>query len=438
MSDKKMAGMTRDLDLFKPAVEEKSIAETRYEIVTTNNPLPSSDVNTPLQFRIAPSTDNYIDLANTMLELELKIQYTAPKDEDRPIPSTAKLALTNNVLMSLFSGLEVSLNNKTIVTNNNCLPWTAFLDVLSKYGPDARSSWLTVSGYNDEAPIEALTDVNKGRLKQFYNSKTGRYIGRIQHPFFRIEKLLVPGVEILITLYRNNADFLIMGEVESGKPHPKFTITFERAYLHLSKKKLFDHIGSYFDRILYKTPAVYEFNDVVVKPIIVPANVLAIDALINDGQLPTKIDIIQVNQAAVAGSLYTNPLFMNYYHLKYLAIEKNGQLLKAPYQVDFKDGNYLRPYLDYFRNSGCGLNDAGMSLITYEAYKNSYMIMTFNLTHFDECDNTLKPLAETGSLRLKVLYDSKKSAMPDSLIIMCLLTFPRDFAIDAHRGVTRN
>lgn len=422
---------TTDLDLFSDPPEERSVAESRVEILSANIPLPNDDVSTALEFRIPNAPDWFTDLSPTLLELHMKIQYATEKEAEKGIPKTKQIGLVPNALMSMFSGITLYWNNQLVFQSNNCLPWAAYLDVLSSYSYDKRKSWLSASGWYDGG-LDGLSPQLLETFKPFYENGTGRYIGPIQMDFFKVRKYVIPGVEMVVRLFRQDPKCFLMYAVDPAKPE-SFKVVIERAYLHVRRIKLHDTSLAAIEKRLLSTPAMYSFTETVLKPIIVPENVTSLDVNLYDGVLPVRLDIVQLRQSDFSGPILNNPFrFMNYL-IKSVTLEKNGVLVTPPYQCDFKSGNYVRMFLDYFKNSGCTLDSAGMSEISFANYAEHYMIVSYNLERFDECASTLKPSSELGNLRLKIEYDSGDQAMVRPLAVLCLMKFNRAVKLNAQR-----
>jgi hypothetical protein len=266
----------------------------------------------------------------------------------------------------------------------------------------------------------------------FYENGTGRFIGPIQLDFFKMRKYVIPNVEMVVQLFRRDPKAFILYRLDPTKVE-NFKVVVERAYLHVKRVKLHDASLAAVEQRLLSAPALYNFNDTFMKPIIVPENVMSVDVNILDGLLPSRLEIVHLMQRDFTGPLMNNPFNFSNYQMKNVTLEKNGMLVSAPYQCDFNNNNYVRMFLDYFKNSGCSLDSAGMSEISYENYANYYTIMSFNLERFDECGSTLKSTGETGSLRLKIEYDSNTAIVTRPLVILCLLRFNRTIKLNAQR-----
>lgn len=426
----KKSTTTTDLDIFTPAPEETSVAESRIEIVSVNVPLPNDDVNTPLEFRLPSTTDWYTDFSPAILEIYMKIQYAGQQDPN--IPRVKEIGLVNNILMTMFSGLSVFWNNQQVIQNNNCLPWSAYLDVLAQYPYDARKSWLSASGWYDGG-LGGVTAQAMKAFQPFYDSGTGRFIGPIQMDFFRMRKYIIPGVEMMLRFYRQDPNFYIINMKDPTK-NESFKVVIERAYLHVRRIKLFEGSHMVIEKRLLTTPAIYEFFDTTMKPIIVPENIFSIDVTLHEGILPSRLDIIQMSQADFTGPATNSPFAFQHADMRSVTLEKNGQIVAPPYQCDFAKSNYARMFLDYFKNSGCSLDKAGMSEISYDKFKAGYTIMSFNLERFDECTSNIQPMTDYGSLRLKIEYDAASAAVSlRPLVILCLFKFKRAVKLNAQR-----
>lgn len=430
-----MITATEDLNIFGESPEEQSIASVLNEIIPVNIPTPNSEIQTPLCFHVSALPDVFTDFSPTILQLSLKIEYDKEKDEEKKIPRTAEIGLINNALMSMFSGIEVSWNNQLIFGNNFCLPWTSYLDVLASYPYDVRKSRLSAGGWYDGG-LGGLTPECKATFNRFYDSNVSDLIGVIELDWFKIRKYVPPNVETVIKLFRRPPNCWILQKGSTAMPRgEKLKVTIQSAYLHVKRVRLHDNAAAIMEKKLLSSPALYEFTEVVLRPIIVPEKVYSIDTQIHEGILPCKIDIVQILQSELNGPIQNNPFQFGHYFIKNLSLEKNGVPVVPPYKTDFSNSNYARMYLDYFRSIGCNLDRAGMSEINYSNYTQGYTIISFNLTKFDECNSTLKQPNEQGSIRLKIEYENKGATDTRPIVIMCLMRFNRQVALDHNKTV---
>lgn len=423
--------VTTDLDLFGELQEETAVLESREEYIVPQIPIPNSTPGTPLEFKINASQDLYIDMANTILECNFKITFTGGGG----VESTENVAAVNNFLNSAFSGVMVTMNGTTVVPCNGVHAWSAYLDVLTKFPSEAAESYLELAGYVPEKPSDALTEAAKARFTTFNSNGLGKYTGPILAPFFRNRKWILPRVETTITLFRNKPEFMLLYKqataAENGVTSAKsFVVSIEKAVLWVTRKRLHGYAHKAIETALYKTPAIYNFEEITVRMMIVSKDTFSIDAsLIDGGPLPKRIDIIQVGQQAATGSLSYNPLNMASFGLTMVTLEKDGQVHES-YNMDTQ-----RPYLQLFRHNGCLLQEVGNMALNYADWSDSHTILRFNLTQYPvEAELKIKPII--GTLRLKMQWDQKR-VRGDAIVVLAMLIYDRRMLIDHQRCVSR-
>ena len=86
----------------------------------------------PIEFLIPGSGDDYLDLANTMLHVQVKVTRANGDGLDLVDP----VGPVNNWLHSLFSQVDVSLNGTLVIPSTNM--YRAYIETLLSYGTDAK------------------------------------------------------------------------------------------------------------------------------------------------------------------------------------------------------------------------------------------------------------------------------------------------------------
>ena len=93
----------------------------------------------PLEFRIsAANTLDYLHLGGSRLYVKLKVT----KADGNSLDASSKVGPVNLFLQSLFSTVEVTLQNKVTLTCTSN-PYRAMIQTLLDYGYDADNSQLT-------------------------------------------------------------------------------------------------------------------------------------------------------------------------------------------------------------------------------------------------------------------------------------------------------
>ena len=93
----------------------------------------------PYEFAVSGAGKDYIDLFKTYLFVEAQIVNTDGSDLD---PDT-DVGPVNLWMHSLFSDVNVSLNEKLVSPPSSMYPYRAYIETLLSYEPAAKESQLT-------------------------------------------------------------------------------------------------------------------------------------------------------------------------------------------------------------------------------------------------------------------------------------------------------
>ena len=97
--------------------------------------------DSPIKFEINGNGVDYIDLANTMLYVRVKIMRMNGNNTAKDTP----VGPVNLFLHSLFSQVDISINGTQVTTSTNTYPYRAMIETLLSYGDDTKNSQLTCS-----------------------------------------------------------------------------------------------------------------------------------------------------------------------------------------------------------------------------------------------------------------------------------------------------
>ena len=85
---------------------------------------------------LSGSGEDYIDLNNTLLEVKTCIKTT----NDSPVDAAVAVAPINNTLHSLFSQIDVYLNDVNVASATTTYPYRANIETHLNYGTDAKKN----------------------------------------------------------------------------------------------------------------------------------------------------------------------------------------------------------------------------------------------------------------------------------------------------------
>ena len=149
-------GVKSELDLFAVPPTQRSIDEGQW---IEHQPITSLDSGGPIEFVVPGAGDAYIDLANTYLFVRAKIIRGAGTN----LADDAPVAPVNNWLHSLFSQVDVYLNDTQVTSSSNTYPFRAYVETLLSYGAEANKTQLTSQlWYKDTAGHMDATQENGG------------------------------------------------------------------------------------------------------------------------------------------------------------------------------------------------------------------------------------------------------------------------------------
>lgn len=395
-------GIPSELALFDlpptlTAVQDAYFAEVR--------PLSQISNDVPLEFRIAASnTLDYLDLSGSQLYVKLKV----PKADFSNLDSSSKVGPTNLFLQSLFSTVEVTLQNKVTLTCTSN-PYRAMIQTLLKYGNDAENSQLTTMLFNKDSS-EAIDDCDSGgandalveRAVYIKLSKLLDLQGGLYHDFFQMKRYLLNQVDVKVKLYRSTPAFSLL----SAMPAADFKIDIVDVCLLARKIRVNPAVIFAHSEMLISTNAKYPFTRTDCRQQSIPQGSVSFhwDNLFQ-GQKPDRVVVCFVDSAAVSGNYGKNPFNFQNCGVKNITLFADGIPTNgAPSKLSFnstKGSTFVRAYTDMFQNYGKWKNDSGNN-ISREDFESGYCLFTFQLQPYSDNRDDFLYLVKTANVRLDV------------------------------------
>ena len=248
-------GLVSELDLFDLPSTQRSVTEFYGKEI---RPVSQVTSDGPFVFRInGQNSLDYLDLKNSQLYVKLKVEKS-----DGSALVAEKVGPPNLFLQSFFSMVEVTLQNKAMITCNYN-PYRAYIQTLLKYGQDALSTQLRTQGWcMDDADSLGVTDPsgsNNGlfeRAQWISTSKTMDLQGPIFHDLFDMDRYLLNQVDVNVKLYRNPASFSLL----AADSATNFKIVFKDIYMIARKVRLNPAVSYGQAKMLEKKNALYPYT----------------------------------------------------------------------------------------------------------------------------------------------------------------------------------
>ena len=280
-----------ELKLFSIRPTQTAIESSQW---VEYRPITTLSDSSPIKFVIMGSGEEYVDLSESYLQVTAKILKQDGGDlvQTRGTDGTvsgddAEVRRVNLWLHSLFSQVDVSLNERLVTPSMNNDPYRAYLETLLSYGPVAKESYLTTALWYKDTP-KHMEDhqLNKGFKSRQVWTMGSRQVVMIRRPHLDLcfqDRLMLNGVDIKMRLVRSKDAFSLMGD---GKVQIEDVALFVRK-VKVDPSVQLDHIRG-LERMTAKYPVCRAETKVFSVP---KGNMMANQENLFWGQLPNAMDL---------------------------------------------------------------------------------------------------------------------------------------------------
>ena len=426
-----------ELDLFSLPPTQTAVDGSQW---VEHSPVSTITSSSPIEFIVSGSGEDYMDLNNTLLEVKACIKTT----NDSPVDAAVAVAPINNTLHSLFSQIDVSLNDVNVSSATTTYPYRAYIETHLNYGTDAKKSRLQAAMYfiDDNLtvsnPIPDSSSARNMGLKRRHGICTAKptfdMIGPLHVDVFNQSKYMLNGVTMKVRMTRSKDSFVLMTKSDVTE---SFKVDILSAKLFVIKLKITPSLCLAHERILQQKTAKYPITRVECKVIHLPQGQKSFthDNLFL-GQLPKRTVLGLMDNRAFNGDISLNPYNFQHCNLNYLAVHLDGQQVPwAPLQPSFSGSSYIRAFYTQF-TGGDGISSDTGNTIGREQFVNGHALYCFDLTPdlSSTCGHHFS-VTKSGNLRLELAFEVALSITGNVLVYS---EFDNVIEIDKDRKVTRN
>ena len=373
---------------------------------------PVSTVSTqsaPIEFEIKGQGDEYLDLSQTYVYVEAQIL----KQDGTALADDSQITPANNLLHSLFTEIDCSLNGKVITPGTDTYPYRAYLEKLLSYSDETSKHQLnaTCLWHKDQAGrfeklnphTDEAVDKNFGlteRHERIAESRSFNMMDRLHLDLFEQKRYLPNGIDVRLRFNRSREPFYMMcGDGESGY------VKILQMYLVVRKVKPIATLLNQLNEQMNATTAKYPLRRVEVKTFTIPAGTRSkITDNLFQGQMPKRIVIGMVTNAAFNGDVKKNPFNFQHFNTNKVDVSINGESLGTrPLEPDFENNLYLRSYLSMYQGLG-RLGEDWSPAVTFISYRKGYTLWCFDLTADQDNDQSKMHWIKTGNLRIELQF----------------------------------
>lgn len=391
-----------------------------------------------ITFDIPADTKRYISLNQTELWLSVRLQKKTPGTNavdailnDTVAANNADVTPINNLIHSLFSQIEVSLNGKEVENTNANYAYKAYIGNLLSYDQDAKRTFLESEFFFKDDNLTAKSvfgtePKNSGMVARYNRFKTNQPVqmrARLHCDMFNTNKELLTSVPITIKLTRNKPSFYLTGVSEHH------LIVIDDCFLRVRRITVAKEIMLHHAMELEKKSAQYPIRRTVVKVVTLPYSATSITiSNIHSGIMPGRVIMGLVKNTDYDGTLDSNPFYFRNYNVQQLTLKVSSQAL--PYssgiKMDFDKDTYLEGYWTLFQD----IQERSCD-ITYKEYKNGFTLYAFDLTP-DLCNGDHVSKYKDGTLELDLVFGA---AITDSVTAVFYMEFDNVIEITKQRNV---
>ena len=420
-----------ELELFAVPPTQTAINSSQW---MEYRPITSLTDTGPIEFVITGSGEEYVDLSETYLQVTAKIVKPTGGDLEQTLDDNgtingtdADVGPVNLWLHSLFSQVDVSLNDRLVTPSMNTYPYRAYLETLLSYGPAAKESYLSAAlWYKDSVGHQEDRSSNQGFKKRQYWTIGSNQVTLIGRPHLDLcfqDRIMLNGVDIKMRLAQSKDSFNLMGD-----GHVKIEdVSLFVPKVEVDPSAQLDHIKG-----LERMAAKYPVSRVETKVFSVPkGNRMANQENLFLGQLPKRLVIGMIDNKAFNGDKTKNPYNFQHFDADYLALHIDGkQVPSKPLTPDFDHGLCTRGYASLFTSTGFMGHDRG-NQISCEEYSRGFTLFAFDLTA-DLDDGGHFQLVKQGNLRLELHF---KTPLPETINVIVYAEFDNVIEVDKARNV---
>ena len=421
-------------DLFGKPVTQTSVVEGQHVEV-----LPVSNVTHggPIEFVISGQTEDFIDAKNSFLYIKAKVTNADGSD----LAADADVGPVNLWFHSLFSQVEVFLNDTMITTSENTYPYKSIMNALLLTDRDSKQDLLSTQMYFKDTAghMESRNaDNNIGfgnRKAKISRSSEVEMMGPLNVDLFLQDRLLPPGVDFKIKLIPSKSSFNLV--CAQANPQVEYKSIITQASLFVRKVKLNPAVALAIERVLDRgITAKYPFKRQSLKVFSIPQGQLSHtqDNLFL-GQNPTRLFLAIVDTEAFNGLWNKNPYNFKTHDLNYVGLYLDGKQIPAKALTpNFDTNHYLRSYFGLMMSLGltpsCTSN-IGSNFIDYSDFANGYTIFGYDMSP-NLLDSMQRELVKSGVLRIELRF---AQALPHPVNVLCLGVLDSMIEIDKSRQV---
>ena len=384
-----------------------------------------------IEFEFQTDRNYYVDLRQSFLALKLKFvkgrgsdTYESKEkkrehkdesvvftetDDDEEEEEVARVTYVNNVMHSIFSNVEVYINNQQIYNSNG---FNAHKSSISNNFKTAISEYKRVlhcEGYYYE---QGPQDISNPLLDPFFTrrmkllSRPDGFMlyGKLGIDFLSTSELIYPNMKIRLRLIRARPNFYMISD------NPNVSLGNVDCSLHTRRIALKDDYHKKRMDMLAYAPVEYNYLENLAKTFIIPArqNQFHQENIFNNAP-NRRIAIAMNTNSAFTGSFTKNPFWYQQFGLRQIRILRGGQAI-----IDFDTADNCRLYVTTMKAINFQNN---IPSIRIDDFKDHYVLVLDLTSMQDATENCHYPKLVGEPLRLELNFTNPLENVTDFILL---------------------
>ena len=331
-------------------------------------------------------------------------------DEEDDTNSVPFLTYVNNIMHSIFSNVEVYINNQQIYNSNGLYAHKSYISNNFKGAISEYKGVLHCEGYDFEANPDDIQDSPLSdpffsrRLKMLLRSDGFTLYGKLGVDFFTTSELLYPNMKVRIRLIRARPNFYMI----SDNPNVSLGIVDCSLYTRRIGRKE-DYHKKRMDMLAY-APVEYNYMETLAKTFIIPSsqNQFIQENIFNNAPI-RRIAIAMNTNSAFTGSFTENPFWYQQFDLRQIRILRGGQPI-----VDYDTSDNCRLYVTTMK--AMNFQD-DIPSIPIDNFQDHY-VLVFDLTSMqDVTEHCHYPELVGEPLRLELNFNTTLEHVTEVIVL---------------------
>lgn len=420
------------VDLFSLPNTDTSVEESMYIEV---KPSSSIENNGKISFRIIGTPNYYLDAQDSFLWVSFKLVNL----DDSDFTSGEDVSVCNGFLHSMFADVDVSIQNQSITKRptNNCYPYKAYFETLFRFAHQNKSD-LEGSLFHLDTDEFKLADTNlgyKNRKEYCAGSELKELTGKLFFDLTDQNRFILNNTTMSISLTRSKDEFCILAPKHGAAAAPvSGKLKISDASFFIRRHNVYPSVSISHQKLLEMNhTAMYPTTESSISFFTIPkGNQSFLEDNLFMGQIPSRIIVGMVENAAFIGDYKKNPFKFIHNNLTYISLMVNN--MPVPHRalsLDFTKQSYITAFHLLNKCVSKVNGDTGLPF-PLSTYVKGNCFFGFDIRPLDLPDTTLY-LENTGNCKLDLKFSA---GLSEATTVIVYAEFQKVLSIDKLRQLT--